>query len=60
VVTAWYDRRGLTRLQPEVLEHINQAVLAYMQSKRDASTAVADMGSDLSRQGADGMPERPE
>jgi YhgE/Pip-like protein len=45
-VTVWYDRRGLSRLQPEVLEHINQSILAYTQSKQDAAPVIADTGSD--------------
>jgi hypothetical protein len=29
VVVRWYDRKGLYRLQPELLAHVNQAVQDY-------------------------------
>lgn len=28
-ITTWYDRRGLDRMQPEVLDYMNRSAAAY-------------------------------
>ncbi|HWC39765.1 MAG TPA: DUF3533 domain-containing protein [Acidimicrobiales bacterium] len=35
VVTSWYDRRGLYRIQPELLGYIDRVARAYMDQHRD-------------------------
>ena len=34
VVTTWYDRRGLDRLQPEVLEFVQRSARSYSEDKQ--------------------------
>jgi YhgE/Pip-like protein len=37
VVTNWYDRRGLYRIQPELLAYIHRATNAFLQHRGDGS-----------------------
>jgi YhgE/Pip-like protein len=48
VVVRWYDRKGLYRLQPEVLAHVNQAVQDFQakQTKQAKQAAPAPAPSD--------------
>jgi len=48
VVVRWYDRKGLYRLQPEVLAHVNQAVQDFQakQAKQAKQAAPAPAPSD--------------
>jgi YhgE/Pip-like protein len=41
VVVRWYDRKGLYRLQPEVLAHVNQAVKDYRTKQAAPAPAPA-------------------
>jgi YhgE/Pip-like protein len=34
-VTRWYDRRGLYRLEPQLLDYVNRSAREYMDSKRE-------------------------
>jgi ABC-type polysaccharide/polyol phosphate export permease len=49
VVVRWYDRKGLYRLQPEVLAHVNQAVQDYHRTKQANQAAPAPTPVDEPR-----------
>jgi YhgE/Pip-like protein len=34
IITIWYDRRGLHRVQPEVLEYVNRAIASYGEQRQ--------------------------
>jgi YhgE/Pip-like protein len=38
-VTTWYDRKGLYRMQPEVLEYVNRSATAYAEGVHDPPPA---------------------
>lgn len=38
-VTSWYDRKGMYRMQPDLLAHINDSFRAYAESSEQASPA---------------------
>jgi YhgE/Pip-like protein len=38
-VTVWYDRRGLHRLRPEVLQYAQQSARAYSEAKKDPAAS---------------------
>jgi YhgE/Pip-like protein len=40
-VTTWYDRRGLYRIQPELLGYIDRVARAYMEQHRDIAAPAA-------------------
>jgi hypothetical protein len=42
VVVRWYDRKGLYRLQPEVLAHVSQAVQDYRTKQAGPAPAPSD------------------
>jgi YhgE/Pip-like protein len=58
VVVRWYDRKGLYRLQPEVLAHVNQAVQDY-RAKQARQAAPAPDHADAAHPDADSDPGRP-
>jgi YhgE/Pip-like protein len=37
-VTHWYDRRGMDRLEPELLDYVNRSATAYAERRRVAAT----------------------
>ncbi|HEY1636489.1 MAG TPA: hypothetical protein VGF64_17150, partial [Acidimicrobiales bacterium] len=37
VVTNWYDRRGLYRIQPELLAYVSKATQDYLEQRGDGS-----------------------
>jgi YhgE/Pip-like protein len=39
LVTTWYDRKRLYRMPPDLMEHIDRAVLAYQQETQGSSNA---------------------
>ncbi len=48
-VTTWYDRRGLVRMEPDVLEYVNRSAAAYVaRSETDASSGSHDAPPDES------------
>jgi hypothetical protein len=52
IVTTWYDRRGLYRIQPDLAEYIRRSARAYMEQRGDvpahpgAETGSADAPAD--------------
>jgi hypothetical protein len=34
-VTTWYDRKGMYRMQPELLDYVNRSAAAYMAGAHD-------------------------
>ena len=58
LVTTWYDRRGLYRIPPDLMEHIDQAVLAYQTEKSEAGSARLDP-DDVSVPAGDSAPDEP-
>jgi hypothetical protein len=34
-VTTWYDRKGLDRMPPDLMEYVDRAVVAYHDEKRE-------------------------
>jgi YhgE/Pip-like protein len=46
VVVRWYDRKGLYRLQPEILAHVSQSVQEYKTKQATPAPAPAPAHSD--------------
>ncbi len=40
-ITNWYDRRGLYRMPPDLMDHVHQAVQAYRDSRESAEPGAA-------------------
>ena len=61
LVVRWYDRKGLYRLQPEVLAHVNQVVQEYRAKQaRQAKQAPPASEDDATHPaGADSDPGSP-
>jgi uncharacterized phage infection (PIP) family protein YhgE len=45
IVTTWYDRRGLYRLQPEVMAYAHTSVRAYKQQQQSSGTESGPDGA---------------
>ncbi len=41
-ITTWYDRRGLPRIQPELLEYVQQSAATYREQRPGTPPAVAE------------------
>jgi hypothetical protein len=50
-VTRWYDRRGMDRLQPDVLEFVQRSARAYTAGAQ-APAASRDTGNDTQTKAA--------
>ncbi len=46
LVTTWYDRRGLHRMQPDVLEYVTRSVRAYSSTRTDQPASGPAVDSD--------------
>ena len=49
IVTTWYDRRGLYRLQPEVMAYAHTSVRAYKQQQQSSGTESGPDGCSRGR-----------
>jgi YhgE/Pip-like protein len=46
-ITMWYDRKGLVRMQPELMDYITRSVRAYPDQDRVEAAPSADVGPNL-------------
>lgn len=53
-VVKWYDRKGLYRLHPDLLEHASHVVKGYKPPKTTPAPATSDAGQSMGRGGEPG------